>query len=61
MTDAPTKYAQIVAIPNKEAITVTDAVFTNLFCIYGCPTIIRTDMGKEFTKKISTELWRNCK
>ena len=28
MTDAFTKYAEIVAIPNKEAVTVADAIFT---------------------------------
>ena len=47
--------AKIVAILNKEAITV--AVFTKWICRYGCPAIIHTDMGNEFINKISTELY----
>ena len=35
MTDAFTKYAEIVAIPNKEAVTVADAIFTKWICRYG--------------------------
>ena len=57
MTDAFTKYAEIVAIPNKEAVTVADAIFTKWICRYGCPAIIHTDMGKEFINKITTELY----
>ena len=51
MTDVFTKYAEIVAIPNKEAITVADAIFTKWICHYGCPAIIHMDMGKEFISK----------
>jgi hypothetical protein len=43
ITDALTKYSEIVAIPNKEAETVADAVFTKWVCRYGCPAIIHTD------------------
>ena len=57
MTDAFTKYAEIVAIPNKEAVTVADAIFTKWICRYGCPAIIHTDMGKEFINKITSELY----
>ena len=57
MTDAFTKYAEIVAIPYKEAVTVADAIFTKWICRYGCPAIIHTDMGKEFINKITTELY----
>ena len=59
MTDAFTKYAEIVAIPNKEVITVVDAVFTKWMCRYSYSAIIHTDMGKEFINKISTELFAN--
>ena len=53
MTDAFTKYAEIVAIPNKEATALADAIFTKWICKYVCPIIIHTDMGKI----ISTELY----
>jgi hypothetical protein len=33
--DAFTKYSETVAIPNKEAETVADAVFTKWICRYG--------------------------
>ena len=32
MTNAFTKYAKIAAIPNKEAVTVADAVFAKWIC-----------------------------
>jgi thiaminase len=54
ITDAFTKYSEIVAIPNKEA----DAVFTTWICRYGCPAIIHTDGGKEFLNKIAAELYK---
>ena len=57
MTDAFTKYAEIVAIPNKEAVTVGDEIFTKWICRYGCLAIILTDMGKEFINKITTKLY----
>jgi hypothetical protein len=56
--DAFTKYFEIVAIPNKEAETVADAVFTKWICRYGCPAIIHTDEGKEFPNKIAEELYQ---
>ncbi len=58
ITDAFTKYSEIVAIPNKEAETVADAVFTKWICRYGCPSIVHTDGGKEFINKIATELYQ---
>ncbi len=58
ITDAFTKYSEVVAIPNKEAVTVADAVFTKWICRYGCPAIIHTDGGKEFLNKIATELYQ---
>jgi transposase InsO family protein len=56
--DAITKYSEIVAIPNKEAETVADAVLTKWICRYGCPSIIHTDGGKEFINKIAAELYK---
>ncbi len=58
ITDALTKYSEIVAIPNNEAETVADAVFTKLICRDGCPSIIHTNGGKEFTNKIAAELYK---
>ena len=53
MTDAFTKHVEILAIPNKEATTVADAIFTK--CQYGYPAITHKEMEKEFINKISME------
>ena len=55
MTDAFSKYVELVAIPNKEAETVADAIFEHWICRYGVPMEIITDQGKEFCNKLSTE------
>jgi len=36
MTDAFTKYAEVVAVPNKEAVTVSSAIFNRWICRFGC-------------------------
>jgi len=57
MTDAFTKYAELVALENKEAPTVAEAIFTNWICRYGVPLNIVTDRGTEFCAKLSEELF----
>ena len=58
MTDAFTKYVELVALPDKEALTVTSAVFNRWICRYGLPLEIVTDQGKEFCNKMSDELYQ---
>jgi hypothetical protein len=58
MTDAFTKYVELVALENKEASTVTTAMFEKWFCRYGIPSELVTDGGKEFCAKISEELFK---
>ena len=58
ITDAFTKYVELVAIHDKEAITVTTAIFNRWICRYGVPLEIITDQGKEFLNKLSDELWK---
>ena len=58
MTDAFTKYVELVALENKEASTVTTAMFDKWFCRYGIPAELITDGGKEFCAKISEELFK---
>jgi transposase InsO family protein len=48
MTDAFSKLAELVAIPNKEAQTVAEALFNRWICRYGLPEEILSDGGKEF-------------
>ncbi len=57
ITDAFTKYAEIVGIPKKKAEMVADTVSTKCF-LYRCQAIIHTDGGKEFINKTATKLSR---
>ena len=58
MTDAFSKYVEIFATPNKEAETVSLAIFNRWICRFGCPLEIVSDGGKEFVNKISQELYK---
>ena len=57
MTDAFSKYAEVVATPNKESATVSLAIFNRWICRFGCPLEIVSDGGKEFVNKLSAELY----
>ena len=57
ITDAFTKYVELVALPNKEAVTVATAFFNRWICRYGSPLQLTTDQGSEFMAKVSLELY----
>jgi transposase InsO family protein len=57
MTDAFTRYVELVAIENKETETVAQAIFLHWICRYGVPLEIVTDQGKEFVSHICQNLW----
>ena len=61
MTDAFTKYVELVALPDKEALTITSAIFSKWICRYGLPLELITDQGKEFANKMSAELYELLK
>ena len=58
MTDAFTKYAEICALPNKEAPTVARAIFERWICRFGCPIEFTSDNGKEFCNELTKELFK---
>jgi hypothetical protein len=58
MTDALTKYVELVPLPNKEANTVANAIFDKWYCCFGAPLDIVTDQGKEFCANLSNELFK---
>ena len=58
MTDAFTKYAEVCAIPNKEAPTVARAIFERWICRFGCPLEFTSDNGKEFCNELTKELFK---
>ena len=57
ITDAFTKYVELVGIPDKEAKTVTSAILNRWICRFGLPIEILSDMGGEFKNKLSESLW----
>ena len=46
MTNAFTKYADVVAIPDKTALTVSNEIFTHWICRFGTPIQMHSDGGK---------------
>jgi hypothetical protein len=61
ITDAFTKYIELVALPDKEAETVAQALFNRWICRYGSPLQLTTDGGKEFCAKLSEHLYKLMK
>ena len=57
MTDAFTKIAVVVPIPDKEATTVASNILHHWIYRFAAPEQIHTDGGKEFCNKLSDELW----
>ena len=57
LTDAFTKYVELVMIPNKEAFTVATAILNCWICRFGLPLEIVTDQGKEFTNQMAQKLF----
>ena len=58
ITDAFTKYVELCALPDKEALTVCTAIYNQWICRYGIPIEIITDQGKEFANKITSDLFK---
>ena len=58
MTDAFTKYAEAIAIPDKQAETVAMEIFVHWICRFGSPIQIHSDNGTEFVNKLNKELFK---
>jgi hypothetical protein len=57
ITDAFTKYVELVVLPNKEVLTVVTALLNRWICRHGLPLEFITDQGKEFTNKMAEQLF----
>jgi hypothetical protein len=57
ITDGFTKYVELVALLNKEASTVAEAIFDKWICRFGTPLDLVTDQGTEFCGRMSQELF----
>lgn len=56
MMDHFTKFGHAVMTPNQTAHTVARVLWQNFFLIYGFPTRILSDQGRDFESKIVAEL-----
>jgi hypothetical protein len=54
--DYLTKWPEAKAVPNKEASTIAKFIFEEIICRHGCPKVIQSDQGTEFTAQIVAEL-----
>ena len=43
-------------LPDKTAISVVDAFFSNIMCRFGMPSVIHSHQGREFENKVKHEL-----
>ncbi|MGL6013639.1 MAG: hypothetical protein ACRC0J_19395, partial [Shewanella oncorhynchi] len=51
------KYVELVALPDKEALTTASAIFARWICRFGAPLELVTDGGKEFTAHLAKNLY----
>jgi hypothetical protein len=58
MTDAFTKYVELVALTYKEAETTGEAIFNRRICRYGTPLEIMSENGKEFRNILVAKLYK---
>lgn len=59
MVDLTTHYNVSIAIPDKNAKTVSDALHEHLILKFGAPKTILSDLGTEFTAEITQELLKS--
>ena len=48
-------YPVSVAIPNQEAITIAQALFDNVFTLFGAPARLLSDRGQTFMSRVVVE------
>ena len=50
------KWVEAFPIPNQEAETVARVLVRELFCRYGCPSVIHSDQGRNFESRLFKEV-----
>ena len=56
MVDCFSRWTEACPLPDKTAVSVTDAFFSNIVCKFDIPTVIHSDQGREFENKVMHEL-----
>jgi hypothetical protein len=57
ITCAFSKYCEIVAMPNKEANTIAQAIFDKWILRYGCPHVVVSDGAPELIERLQSRLY----
>ena len=60
MVDCFSRWTEACPLPDKTAHSVADAFFNQVVCRFGMPSVIHSDQGREFEKKIMQELCLLC-
>ena len=60
MVDHLTSWPIATAIPDKEAITVANAIHRDLILQHGAPEILLSDNGKEFSNDTLAYVCQEC-
>ena len=56
MVDCFSRWTEACPLPDKTAISVADAFFSNIVCRFGMPCVIHSNQGREFENKVMHEL-----
>ena len=59
MTCAFSKFVRVIPLPNKEAVTVADAIMTHWIAVFGPMRRLCHDQGREFNNKLLAALLAN--
>ena len=55
-SDYFTRWVEAYAIPNQEATTVAEKLVNNMFCHFGLPEQLHSDMGAQFESRVVKEM-----
>ena len=56
MVDCFSRWTEACPLPDKTAVSVAYAFFSNIVCQFGMPSVIHSDQGREFENKVMHEL-----
>ena len=57
VTDAYTKWAEVVALPNPAMLTIAEFLVGQVICRYGCPKQLLSDRGGNFLSELAKEIY----
>ena len=59
VTCAFSKWVETFALPNQEATTIASVLVDQLFCRYGCPSVIHSDQGRNFEANLMKDIFHH--